>query len=462
MLKRHHEFFKSLMLLGDLVFVSASWWCAFWVRFQSGWLPTLEGYVFNHYLISWLLILGVWTVVFRVMDFYRPRRISTHWREFVDLLKASLLALLTFLGILFIIRDIVLSRIVVLLFWCASLILVMASHVMFREALRFLRRRGYNLRHVLIIGTRDEARQLAERLTWYRHLGIQVSGVHLTDSGKAADVPGGVRLIAERAQLVRETKLGSIDQLFITLPLEQASLLPEIQSWFGDEPVTMHFVPNLGALAKLHGSMEEFDGLSIMTLQSSPLYGWNAIVKRSMDIVLSSVALVLAALPMMVIALLVKLTSRGPIFYRQERMGLDGQRFVMIKFRTMVEGAEDNTGPTWAVADDPRVTAVGRWLRHASLDELPQLFNVLRGEMSLVGPRPERPPLIEEFRRNIPGYMLRHKVKAGMTGWAQINGWRGNTSLQKRIDHDIAYIESWSVWRDVKILTWTLLGGFRN
>ena len=230
----------------------------------------------------------------------------------------------------------------------------------------------------------------------------------------------------------------------------------------GDEPVTVHFVPDLGALAKLRGSMEEFDGLSIMTLQSSPLYGWNSIIKRSMDVVLGALALGLFSPLMLLIAAAIKFTSPGPVLYRQERMGLDGQRFEMLKFRTMIHDAEQVTGPVWAQNNDPRVTRVGYWLRQMSLDELPQLFNVIKGEMSLVGPRPERPPLIEEFRKTIPGYMLRHKVKAGMTGWAQINGWRGNTSLPTRIAHDIDYIERWSVWRDVKILTATLLGGFRN
>jgi exopolysaccharide biosynthesis polyprenyl glycosylphosphotransferase len=230
----------------------------------------------------------------------------------------------------------------------------------------------------------------------------------------------------------------------------------------GDEPVTVHFVPDLGALAKLRGSIEEFDGLSIMTLQSSPLYGWNSILKRAMDVVLGGFAMILSAPLMLFVAAAIKLTSPGPVLYRQERMGLDGQRFQMLKFRTMVEDAERSTGPVWAAQNDPRVTSVGRWARQTSLDELPQLFNVLKGEMSLVGPRPERPPMIEEFRKSIPGYMLRHKVKAGMTGWAQINGWRGNTSLPSRIAHDIDYIERWSVWRDVKILTLTLLGGFRN
>jgi exopolysaccharide biosynthesis polyprenyl glycosylphosphotransferase len=165
---------------------------------------------------------------------------------------------------------------------------------------------------------------------------------------------------------------------------------------------------------------------------------------------------------MLLVTVAIKCSSRGPVFYRQERMGLDGRRFVMLKFRSMVEDAEKSTGPVWAAEDDPRVTVVGRWLRQTNLDELPQLINVLRGEMSLVGPRPERPPLINEFRKSIPKYMLRHKVKAGMTGWAQIHGWRGNTSLKSRIEYDLDYIENWSLWRDIKILTRTLFGGFHN
>jgi exopolysaccharide biosynthesis polyprenyl glycosylphosphotransferase len=202
--------------------------------------------------------------------------------------------------------------------------------------------------------------------------------------------------------------------------------------------------------------------MHIITLQGSPLYGWNSLLKRAMDIVLGGLALLVLSPLMVLIAVAIKVLSPGPVVYRQERMGLDGERFEMLKFRTMVQGAERLTGPVWATEDDPRVTPVGRWLRRLSLDELPQLINVLRGEMSLVGPRPERPPLIEEFRKSVPKYMLRHKVKAGMTGWAQINGWRGNTSLERRIEHDLDYIEHWTPWHDLKILALTLLVGFRK
>jgi exopolysaccharide biosynthesis polyprenyl glycosylphosphotransferase len=218
----------------------------------------------------------------------------------------------------------------------------------------------------------------------------------------------------------------------------------------------------LGQLAKLRSNVEEFDGMQIISLQASPLYGWNSVLKRTMDLIVGGLALLISLPAMAVIAVAIKLTSSGPVLYRQERMGLDGESFQMLKFRTMVNDAERLTGPVWSAEDDPRITRLGRWLRQTSMDELPQLVNVLRGDMSLVGPRPERPPLIKEFRQSMPKYMLRLKMKAGMTGWAQVNGWRGNTSLEQRIEHDLEYIENWSLWRDAKILALTLLGGFRH
>ena len=252
---------------------------------------------------------------------------------------------------------------------------------------------------------------------------------------------------------------GQVDQVFAALPLAQAAKLRDIQEWLGDEPVALHFVPDLAELATLRGNIEEFDGLHLISLQSSPLDGWNALMKRTLDLALSIIALIIFLPLMAVIAVVIKCLSPGPVLYRQERMGLDRRQFELIKFRTMVDNAEQTTGPVWAAENDPRITRLGGWLRWTNLDELPQLFNVLRGEMSLVGPRPERPPLIDEFRKSIPKYMLRHKVKAGMTGWAQIHGWRGNTSLATRIEYDLDYIENWSLWRDIKILALTLSRG---
>jgi Undecaprenyl-phosphate glucose phosphotransferase len=460
MLKRHNEFFKNLMLLNDLLLVTAAWWLAYLIRFHTFLFVPREDYVFRHYVVAGLLVLAVWTIVFAGLDIYRPRRISSRVREIADLIKASSLALLIFLAVLFLIREIVLSRAVVMIFWSLSLVLLSVSRVTVREGLRFLRRKGYNLRLTLIIGASAQARQLLDRLVWYRHLGLRVSAIFFTDEWTLDPEPADARVLKSRDEVQRLVHGGAVDMVFITLPLEQSSKLGEIQQWLGDDPVTVYYVPDFGEFAKLRGSVEEFDGLQIISLQSSPLDGWNALLKRTVDISLGGIALFAFAPIMALIALGIKLSSGGPVFYRQERMGLDGKRFEMLKFRTMVPDAERFTGPIWAANNDSRVTPLGRWLRRASLDELPQLVNVLRGEMSLVGPRPERPPLIDEFRKSMPKYMLRHKVKAGMTGWAQVNGWRGNTDLEARIAHDLDYIENWSLWRDVKILSATLYRGF--
>ena len=462
MLKKHNQFFKSLLLISDLFFVSIAWWFAYGLRFSTPLFSPSDHFVPRHYFIAWLMILVLWAAVFEWADFYRPRRLSTRHHETVELIRCSATALSLFLAALFLLREIVLSRLVVTIFWCGSLLLVSLSHHSFRAGLRFARRHGYNLRHVLVIGTPSLAFALVDRLSSYKRLGMRVAGVHLTENGDTLAARAHRERIVSVEEISDFVSRGAIDQIFVALPLEQSPKLREIQEYLGDEPVTLHFVPDLGELATLRGSLEEFDGMQIISLQSTPLDGWNGFLKRALDVGLGSAALVIFAPLMAVIAIAIKSTSRGPVLYRQERMGLDGRRFVMFKFRSMVENAERYSGPVWAADDDSRVTALGRWLRSLSLDEMPQLINVLRGEMSLVGPRPERPPLIEEFRKSVPKYMLRHKVKAGMTGWAQIHGWRGNTSLSHRIQYDLDYIENWSLGRDIKILAVTLFGGFRD
>lgn len=462
MLKRHSQFFKSLMLVNDLMFLTFAWWLAYLLRFHANVPFAPEPYVPRHYVIAWLLILPIFAVVFHVLDLYRPRRISTHWHEAADLFKGVSLAMLVFFGVIFLLRELVLSRVVVVLFWAFSTVFLNLSHLLVREILRYLRRRGKNLRYVVVVGAPAQAQRLVQKLQWYRHLGLSVVGLHLVEAGDIDTDALGVPLIPDRDALVELIQSGNIDQVFVALPLQEVARLSEVQSWLGDEPVTLLYVPDLAEFARLRGRIEEFDDLHIVTLQASPLDGWNAFLKRTADLSIGGLAAVVFAPLMALIALAIKLTSRGPILYRQERMGLDGNRFQMLKFRTMVEDAEKITGPVWASDSDPRVTRLGYWLRRTSLDELPQLFNVLAGDMSLVGPRPERPPLIEEFRKSIPKYMLRHKVKAGMTGWAQVNGWRGNTSLERRIEHDLYYIEHWSLWRDLKILAMTLFMGFRS
>jgi Undecaprenyl-phosphate glucose phosphotransferase len=243
------------------------------------------------------------------------------------------------------------------------------------------------------------------------------------------------------------------------LPLEEHSKLLDLIELTSRECFDVKVVPDLLQFIALRARMEDLDGLPVINVNEVPLQGLNAWVKRVIDIVLGCAALVALAIPFGIIALLVKLTSRGTIFFRQERMGLDGKGFTVYKFRSMYEHAEDVSGPIWARDDDPRATRIGRWLRKLDLDELPQFWNVLKGDMSIVGPRPERPFFVAQFKHRIPQYMLRHKVKAGITGWAQVNGWRGNTSLEKRIEYDLYYIENWSVSLDLKIMWLTIVRG---
>jgi len=243
------------------------------------------------------------------------------------------------------------------------------------------------------------------------------------------------------------------------LPLEDHAKLLDLMDVTSRECIDVKVVPDLLQFIALRARLEDLDGLPVININDVPLQGVHAWVKRGLDFTLSAAALAVLGLPMALVAAIVRWSSPGPVFFRQERMGLDGKAFTVYKFRSMRVDAVVKTGPIWADDDDPRATPVGRWLRRFDIDELPQLWNVLRGDMSLVGPRPERPFFVEQFKHRLPQYMLRHKVKAGITGWAQVNGWRGNTSLEKRLEYDLYYIENWSVTLDIKIILLTLVRG---
>ena len=432
-------------------------------------VPPLLPYL---YLLAPIVV--VWAVAFRAFDLYRPRRLGSHLSEWVDVAKASSLGSLVLVAIMeFFFRSFEFSRLVIVYFWVLSIVTVSFSRAVFREALRVARRRGYNLRYAVVVGSGELAETVIDRVRLRPGIGLYVLG----GVGGGGDVGVHVRGVVgdDKEGLGPQTKwLGgyadlravldaeTVDHVILALPHEDVARLPMLLNEIGDDPVTIHVVPDIIRFASLRGGVEEFEGVPFIHLRESPLYGWNQLFKRGFDLVFGGLTLILAAPLMAAIAVAIRLISPGPIFYRQERMGLDGQRFRMLKFRTMPVDAEARSGPVWAQPGDPRRTRLGSLLRRFSLDELPQLLNVLRGEMSLVGPRPERPVFVEEFRRKIPGYMLRHKVKAGITGWAQVNGWRGNTSLERRIEYDLHYIERWSLGFDLKILLLTLLTIFRG
>jgi Undecaprenyl-phosphate glucose phosphotransferase len=315
------------------------------------------------------------------------------------------------------------------------------------------------LKRILIAGAGDLGRMVADRILQHREFGFQVVG--FVDDRAGGDHIGyrGLPLLGTLAEAGDIAQRERVDHLYVALPLEEHTKLLDLVEITSRECLDVKIVPDLLQFITLRARLEDLDGLPIINVNDVPLQGFNAWLKRAIDVALSAAALLLLAIPLLIIALIVRLTSRGPVFYAQERMGLDGRAFTVYKFRSMYEDAESASGPVWAREDDPRATPIGRWLRKFDLDELPQFWNVLRGEMSIVGPRPERPFFVEQFKHKIPQYMLRHKVKAGITGWAQVNGWRGNTSLEKRIEYDLYYIENWSVTLDLKIMWLTVFRG---
>jgi Undecaprenyl-phosphate glucose phosphotransferase len=332
-----------------------------------------------------------------------------------------------------------------------------------RSGLRALRRRGYNLRFVLVVGDGPLAGEIIDRIHGRPGTGLRVRGV-LAEGARAVDRLRGVPILGNYSALKSLVRHSSerVDQVILALGRDESDALEKILAELDDEVVNVNLVPDLLHVMTLRSSVENLDGLPMINLRETPLLGWAAVGKRVFDVVVGSVALVAVSPLLLLIGAAISATSGRPISFVQERMGLDGRVFRMFKFRSMVAGAEAGTGPVWTDPADPRCTRLGRLLRRFSLDELPQLWNVITGDMSLVGPRPERPVFIEQFRGEIPGYMLRHKVKAGMTGWAQVHGWRGSTSLPERIEHDLYYIQNWSLGLDVRIMIMTLWRGLFN
>jgi Undecaprenyl-phosphate glucose phosphotransferase len=352
------------------------------------------------------------------------------------------------------------SQVVWALFLVLNVGLTFGSRAAVRDLLERRWRAGIGLKRILIAGSGELGRLVADKILEHRELGYQIVG--FVDDRAGGDHLGyrGLPLLGTLDEAGEITAREQVDHLYVALPPEQHVRMLELLDSTSREMVDVKVVPDLLQVIALRARLEDLDGVPVINVNDVPLQGFNSAVKRILDIVISAIALVVFALPLGILALLVRLTSKGPVFYHQERMGLDGKSFTIVKFRSMYDDAERQTGPVWTVPGDQRITPFGRFLRRSNFDELPQLWNVLCGEMSIVGPRPERPHFVEQFKHKIPQYMLRHKVKAGLTGWAQVNGWRGNTPLEKRIEYDLYYIENWSVRLDLKIMWLTLVRGF--
>jgi len=465
MFKKHSQLTLVMMFVFDAVVVLIAWTLAYVLRFDARFnlfgliaFPPepAEKSVYLHFTPVVLAIQLLANIHFHL---YEPRRVQRVVTEFLDIIKAAFALWVAMLAILYLLHKFEFSRYVLAFYFVLFPLLLIISRGAVRSVLMSIRRHGRDIRTVVIIGAGKLGQALHENIVRNPWTGIHVAA-YLDDRddriGKNfRGVP--VEPIKDLKRIIAEK---GVDQVFIALPFDMHVQMREAMDALADEMVDVRLVPDLFSFTTLRKSVTEFEGMPILNMRESPLSGWNAVLKRLLDIIISLAALIVFAAPMILIALMVKLTSKGPVLYKQERMGLDGRRFNILKFRSMRADAEKETGAVWASKNDPRRTRLGALLRKASLDELPQFINALKGDMSIVGPRPERPVLIDEFKKQVPRYMLRHKIKAGITGWAQVNGWRGDSSLLKRIQYDIYYIENWSIWFDIRIIFMTFYRGF--
>jgi len=462
MLKRHNRFFASLLFLHDLFMVVLAFVLAYELRFA---MPSLFPYderaTIEDTQQFFFVCMLAWPASAQLAGLYRSQRTNSMAGEIFRVFRASTVALVAVVTVAyFFFGPNRFSRGVLLLFTAQSFVLVSVGRALFRALLHRLRARGFNLRYIVVVGTGDLAKNVIHIVDAHQELGLRVQGLLTTNPEQVGTTIHGVPVLGTVEDVAKELRRNPVDQVIIALPINELHGLQAMMDRLSLETVDVRIVPDFYQFATLGRGIEEFGGLPIIALQDTPLYGWNSVLKRLFDILSSSGALILLAPVFLFLALLVRLSSRGPVFYKQDRMGLDGHIFHMYKFRSMRLDAEVAGQAQMAERHDPRKTRIGGFMRRTSLDELPQFFNVWRGDMSIVGPRPERPSFIEDFKQQIPKYHLRHKMKSGITGWAQIHGLRGKTSISERIEYDLYYIENWSLLLDIKICLRTVLGGF--
>ncbi len=461
MLARHQQLFATAIFVLDGVVLALAWLAAYWTRFHwPGWQAPLGVPPLSLYLWFGAVLTPVALLILRTFQLYRSSRTARLSQELFALVQGvvavtALAALASFFA-----RG-ELSRTVLALFAGYAIVALVTTRLVVRLLLRTARRRGYNLRHVLVVGTGELARQVVEKLGAHPDFGLAIRGVVAVDAAEVGGSVAGHTVVGSIADLPRLVEQSGIDLVYLALPRAEFKAEEDALDRLGDSTAAVRLVPDLARAFTINASVEDLDGTPVVRVAETPDQGWNGVLKRAFDVVCSLLGLIVLSPVFAALALWVRSDSPGPVLYRQERVGMNGRRFAMLKFRTMRLDAEAQ-GPGWTRPDDPRRTRSGEVLRRLSLDELPQLWNVLVGDMSLVGPRPERPMYVEQFRGTIPRYMLRHHVKAGITGWAQVNGLRGDTPLDQRIEYDLYYIRNWSLAFDVRILFLTLARVFRD
>ena len=468
MIKDNQQHFNRLQVVLDGVVVILSYALAWWLKFSSGFVDKEVGVLsFEFYMRALLLIVPLYLLLYYAFNLYTPKRVQGRRLEFSNIVISNTVGLLILLAGFFIglsyseqLKNF--SRSMFFYFFLINIVLEETERLWIRAFLRSIRKKGYNQKHILLVGYSKAAEQYIDRIRQNPQWGYQIRGI-LDDNIARGTMYKGVKVIGSIGNLAYILPENKLDEIAITLGLEEYYKLGKIVAECEKSGVRTKFIPDYGNIIPTRPYTEDLMGLPVINIRYVPLSNtFNAMVKRMTDIVGSLICIVLFSPVMLMSAVLVKATSKGTLIFKQERVGLHNKPFWMYKFRTMYVQTEAEEKKGWTQKNDPRVTSVGKFLRKTSLDEFPQLFNVLKGDMSLVGPRPERPQYVEKFREEIPRYMIKHQVRPGMTGWAQVNGYRGDTSIKKRIEHDLYYIENWTLGLDIKILFLTVFKGFIN
>lgn len=460
MSNRERVLLEILTIIVDLMMAALAFYIAYWIRILVPFPVPLRLGPFGNFIGELALQMTSFLVTFSLFGLYRLRWQSSRIDLFYTVLAATSIATLmaTALTYLILFPDRELARGMILYSWVLSIPLVLIGRGLTGLLKRYVRR--WHPERLLFVGTGDAARILLQKVSQSPRLGYEVVG--FVDDEHVGDDVAGLSVLGSQSDLATIVREHEIQEVVIALPDASHEELLDMIADCESERATVRIFPDVFQIIASEVRMSDMDGLPLLTVRDVAIRGWKLAAKRALDLIVSVGGLIFLSPLMLFIALLIRLESKGPVFYAQERVGLDGKPFHILKFRSMREDAEEETGPVWARADDPRCTRVGRFLRRTSLDELPQLINVLRGEMSLVGPRPERPVFVEQFRQVLPRYMERHNEKAGITGWAQVNGLRGDTSIVERTKYDLYYIENWSLLFDLKIIVRTIVNQFRS
>lgn len=450
------------MFLDALVIIisyAASWY----IKFRTD-LFNNEGNALSKrtYFGALVIIVPLYLIIYTAFSLYTSKR--THSMRYImnNILKANVIGLLVYLTMLYVARQQDFSRTMMFVFFGLNIFNEMLLRLLIRKSLVFIRKKGFNIKRIMLVGYSRAAEGYIDRVISNPQWGYKIAGI-LDDNVEEDTEYKGIKVLGKIDSLLSILPLNSLDEIAITLGLSEYAKFESIVNLCEKSGVHTQFIPDYNRVIPTKSYTEDLQGLPVINIRYVPLNNTiNSALKRMVDVIGSAAGIIILSPLMLIISMVVKCTSKGPLIFKQERVGLHNKTFMMYKFRTMEVQAEEKEKKEWTKRNDPRVTPVGKLLRCTSLDELPQLFNIFVGNMSLVGPRPERPFFVEKFKEEIPRYMIKHQVRPGLTGWAQINGYRGDTSINKRIEFDLYYIENWTMWLDFKIMFLTIFKGFIN